>query len=717
MSLDTLVPGPSLASDGCGLLFCAWCSLVHRVSATLTPVKLSTPLSSVIRSTSDHFAALDEMGLKKVEDLLLYLPRAHEDLSQMMTLADAPQGEKVSVRGTVDQLKLTRIRGGRIIVSTRFTDTEGNTADVSWFNQPHIKRMLPDGSDVVLTGKITEKGYKLVFQSPQFEIAGSRPLLHAGRLVPIYPQHDVISTKWLREKMHLVRDALDSLPETLPEEVMKDEELMSRSEAIRALHFPENPEDVAKAQHRMAFEHMYRIQQEALQRKKEWQSESQDRLRIPMDVSLIKAFFASLHFTPTGSQKIAIYEILKDMEKDVPMSRLLEGDVGSGKTLVATAVIATAIRAHGQAALMVPTEVLAKQHAQSVTRMLINLHSFLQKERPDLLFKMPNVALLTGSVPASEGLEIKRALASGIIDLVIGTHALIEDSVQFRDLKLVIVDEQHRFGVAQRARLKDKGSPHFLSMTATPIPRTLALTAYGDHDLSVLLEKPGNRKRIQTKVVDPKSRKTVELFIDRQIGEGRQVFVICPLITGSEAEEIKDVKSVEQEAQRLREGFPHRRIAMLHGKMVPKEKEEIMSAFKDRQHDILVSTSVIEVGIDVPNSTIIVIEGAERFGLSQLHQFRGRVGRSDHQSYCFLFTTLSEQARSARLKAMEEFDSGFHLAEIDLKLRGPGEIYGFRQSGLPDFPFPASLFQPELVVKARRAAEKMMGGERWKTAA
>ena len=679
-------------------------------------MKLSTPLKTVLHTTKDHLEALDDMGLKTVGDLLLYVPRAHEDLSQMMTLADAPLGEKVSIRGSIEQLKLTRLRGGRIIVGTRFTDSEGNTAEVSWFNQPHIKRMLPDGSEVVLTGKVIEKGYRLQMQSSQFEIAGSRPLLHAGRLVPIYPQHDIISTKWLREKMHLVREAIDLLPETVPEEILKDENLLSRKDSIRALHFPEDTAQVEKAQQRMAFEHMYRIQQEALERKKEWQSAAQERLRIPMDVELIKAFFASLHFTPTNSQRIAIYEILKDMEKDVPMSRLLEGDVGSGKTLVATAVIATAIRAHGQAALMVPTEVLAKQHAQSVTRMLLNLHSFVQKEHPELLFKLPNVALLTGSTPGSEAQQIKRNLASGIIDLVIGTHALIEDTVQFKDLKLVIVDEQHRFGVAQRARLKDKGSPHFLSMTATPIPRTLALTAYGDHDLSVLLEKPGNRKVIQTKVVAPTDRKTVELFIDQKIGEGRQVFVICPLITGSEAEEIKDVKSVEAEAKRLREGFPHRRIAVLHGKMTPAEKEEVMRVFKEQGSDILVSTSVIEVGIDVPNSTIIVIEGAERFGLSQLHQFRGRVGRSDHQSYCFLFTTTPEQARSARLKAMEEFDSGFHLAEIDLKLRGPGELFGLRQSGIPEFPFPVSLFQPELVIKARKAAEKMVGVS-WKGAA
>ncbi len=669
---------------------------------------LKTPLASVLRSTKDHIEALDGMGLKTVGDLLLYLPRAHEDLSNIVTLADVPIGEKASVRGSVGTLKMTRIRGGKVIIGTTFTDTEAGTAEVIWFNQAHIKRMLPDDSEVVLTGKLSEKGYKLQFQSPQFEIAGSQPLVHAGRLVPVYPQHDIISTRWLREKMVLIKDAIALMEETLPQQVIEEEALMTKREAITALHFPDKPEDVVRAQHRMAFEEMYHVQCDALERKKQWQGERQERLIIPMDVELIKTFFASLKFTPTNSQKIAIYEILRDMEKDVPMSRLLEGDVGSGKTLVATAVMATVHRHGAQSALMVPTEVLARQHAENVSRLLFTLHDYLQKQGRGMDFRLPNVALLTGSTPASDSLAIKQGLVDGTVDMVIGTHALIEDSVQFRNLKLVIVDEQHRFGVNQRARLKDKGMPHFLAMTATPIPRTLALTAYGDHDLSVLLEKPGNRKVIQTKVVSPNDRKTVELFIDQQITEGRQTFVVCPLITTSESDEIKEVKSVEQEVKRLREGFPHRSIAMLHGKMVPAEKESILREFKAKTYDILVSTSVIEVGIDVPNSTIMIIEGAERFGLAQLHQFRGRVGRGDHQSYCFLFTTTPEQARSPRLKAMEDFDSGFQLAEIDLKLRGPGELFGTRQSGLPDFQF-SHLFQPELVVKARQAAERMLG--------
>jgi ATP-dependent DNA helicase RecG len=670
---------------------------------------LSTPLAKVLHTTKDHIQALEGMNMKTVKDLLLYLPRAHEDLSKMFTLSQVPLGEKVTVRGSVGTVKMVRLRGGRQLVSTVFTDSEGGTADVIWFNQPHIKRMLPDDSEVVLTGKLTEKGFSLQFQSPQFEIAGQRALVHTGRLVPIYPQHDIINTKWLREKIVLIKDAIDLMQETLPEEVMKEENLMSRAEAVRSLHFPEKPEDVERARQRMAFEEMYNVQCSALERKKLWQGEHQERLKVPMDVELIKAFFACLKFTPTGSQKIAIYEILRDMEKDMAMSRLLEGDVGSGKTLVAAAVMATAVRHGGQCALMVPTEVLAKQHAETISRLLLTLHRYLQEQgKTELMRRLPNVALLTGSTPAGDASAIKMGLSVGTVDIVIGTHALIEENVQFKDIKLVIVDEQHRFGVAQRARLKDKGNPHFLAMTATPIPRTLALTAYGDHDLSVLLEKPGNRKVIKTKVVSPNDRRTVELFIDKQIDEGRQVFVICPLISGSEAEEIKDVKSVEQELLRLREGFPHRKIAKLHGRMTPQEKEDTLRQFKEKAFDILVSTSVIEVGIDVPNSTIIVIEGAERFGLAQLHQFRGRVGRSDYQSHCFLFTTTPEQARSPRLRAMEEFDSGFQLAEIDLKLRGPGELFGMRQSGLPEFQF-SNLFQPELVVKARRAAEKMIG--------
>jgi len=672
-------------------------------------MKLSTPLKEVLRTTKDHVAALKEMGIETVEELLNYLPRAHEDLSQMLTIATAPLETKVTLRGTVEKLKLVRTRKGKRLVTALFTDTEGETAEIIWFNQPHIKRMLKDSDPVVLTGKLIENGYKLQIQSPVFEMAGEQPLIHAGRLVPIYPQHDRINTKWLREKMVLIKEAIDLLEETLPKEVLKEEKLMSRREAIRAMHFPEDPKEVELALNRIAFEQMYMLQKNALEKKQEWQGERQERLQTPMDVELIRAFFQSLKFTPTDSQKVAIYEILKDMEKDEPMSRLLEGDVGSGKTLVATAVIANVIRGGGQCAFMVPTEVLSKQHVEGIAKQLINFHSYVQKQTDcPFSFPLPTVELLTGSVPAAQAKEIKQRLINGTVDLVIGTHALITEDVGFQDLRLVIVDEQHRFGVEQRERLKEKGNPHFLAMTATPIPRTLALTAYGHHDLSVLLEKPGKRQDIHTKVVGPRDRKTIENFIDREIESGRQVFVICPLIQDSENEETLDVKSVQAEVARLRLSFPDRNIAALHGKMTPAEKDEMMKKFKAKEYDVLVSTSVIEVGIDVPNVTIMIIEGAERFGLAQLHQFRGRVGRGEYKSHCFLFTTNPQQARSLRLKAMEEHTSGFVLAEIDLTLRGPGELFGLRQSGLPEGHI-NRMFNPELVVRARRAAEKQLG--------
>lgn len=667
---------------------------------------LSTPLSNVLGTTKEYCDALAEMGLETVEDLLLYFPRAHEDLSSMCTIATAPLDTKVTMSGTIDKRKLVRTRSRKQLVTAKFIDSDGDICDVIWFNQPHIMRMLRDGDAVVLTGKLVESGYKLQLQSPQFEKDGGAELVHSGRLVPIYPQHEKISTKWLREKMVLLKPAISEITETLPKEVLKEENFLSRAEAVYALHFPENGDDVQRAKNRLAYENLYDMQIQALGLKHEWQGVRQERLKIPMDVQLIRNFFSSLKFTPTDSQKVAIYEILKDMEEDKPMSRLLEGDVGSGKTLVATAVIANVIKsAGGQCALMVPTEVLAKQHAESIGKALIGFYNYCAKRGIDM--PCPQVALLTGSTPKAQAAQVRDRIESGGFDLVIGTHALIEDTVKFKNLMLVIVDEQHRFGVAQRKRLREKGNPHFLSMTATPIPRTLALTAHGHHDLSVLLEKPGNRKPIDTKVVSPTERKTVELFIDHQIEEGRQVFVICPLISESTNEDMLEMKNVEAEFKRLQESFSHRKIASLHGRMTSQEKERIMREFKDKQYDILVSTSVIEVGIDVPNATIIVIEGAERFGLSQLHQFRGRVGRSDHKSHCFLFTTNPEQARSTRLRAMEKYDSGFQLAEIDLQIRGPGELFGLRQSGIPEF-VAASLMNPELVVRARQAAQRFL---------
>lgn len=673
---------------------------------------LTTPLSKVLKTTKDHLVALQKMDIRTAEDLLYYIPRTYEDLSQIYEIHELEPDTKATLRGTVSDLKMVHTRTGKKLVTANFADAQGEVIEVIWFNQPHIKRMLSDGDELVLTGRVKKNGRKIQLQSPVFEPVTEKDLIHAGRLVPVYPQHDLINTKWLREKMVLVKTTIDQIPETLPKVVLTEHNLISKPDAIRALHFPESGEKVQKAKERMAFEEMYFIQMDVLKRKLDYQGYENSNLSIPMDVELIRQFFKSLKFTPTGSQKIAIYEILKDMEKVHPMSRLLEGDVGSGKTLVATAVMANVIRHGGQCALMVPTEVLARQHVQSIGSVIVNFNKYLNNQTAGNLTKMrlPVIALLIGSLSAKEKDDVKQRLNEGRIDLVIGTHALIEENVRFKNLKLVIVDEQHRFGVLQRDRLKEKGSPHFLSMTATPIPRTLALTAQGQHDLSVLMEKPGNRLPIHTKVVPPSERRTVEHFIDQQISEGRQVFVICPLISQSQNDEMAEIKSVKAEAERLKESFPHRNIALLHGKLKPSEKAIVMKSFKEKHYDILVSTSVIEVGIDVPNASLMIIEGAERFGLSQLHQFRGRVGRGIHKSHCFLFTTQKNQAYSQRLKAMEKHDSGFLLAEIDLQIRGPGELFGLKQSGIPMMQ-KLGLMNPELVIKARKAAERYLNIE------
>lgn len=679
-------------------------------------MNLRTPIEQVLRTTKDYIAALHAINVRTVQDLLLLLPKGHEDLSSMHTIESAPIGEKVTIRGTVEHIKLVMTRSRKQFVTADFTDDQGETIEAIWFNQGHIKRMLSDGDEVVFTGKLTQKGRKIQFQSPIFESGSKQNLTHSGRIVPVYIQHDILNSRWLREKIEVIRGCIALLPETIPEDILLQEGLLPRSEAIEQLHFPTDGVLLKQARERIAFEEMYHLQTHVLLQKKDWQGVEQQRLELPIDVELIRAFFSSLHFTPTDGQRIAIYEILKDMNQPRPMSRLLEGDVGSGKTMVATAVMANVMRHGGQCALMVPTEVLARQHVSSIGKTLINFYTYLEAEhsagRGDHLPRMrhPNIAILTGSMAKGEADEVRQKIASGTVDLVIGTHSLIQDSVRFNNLSLVIVDEQHRFGVNQRDRLKEKGNPHFLAMTATPIPRTLALTAHGQHDLSVLIEKPGNRKEIDTKVVAPSDRDTVEHFIEHQIQAGRQVFVVCPLIKESENEDFAEIKSVEFETARLKTAFPKRNIRSLHGKMTAAEKQTTMEEFKAKQFNILVSTSVIEVGIDVPNATIIIIEGAERFGLSQLHQFRGRVGRGEHKSYCFLCTTNQQQAYSKRLKAIEQHTSGFKLAEIDLQLRGPGDMLGTRQSGLPEVSA-ATLLNPDLVVRARRAAEKVLFGK------
>jgi len=661
---------------------------------------IRTPLSQAISTKKEYLKALEEMGLRMLEDLLLYFPRAYDDLSQLKTLAQAKDGEKATLRGMLTGLQNTRLKGRMTLTKALFFDTQGNGAEVVWFNQPFLARMLPMDTEVIVSGKVQYQYGKPTLQSPEVEPV-KEIQIHTAGLIPIYPEHSVITSKWIRNKLHPLLRWASHFSEILPPEIVAEEGLIPKGEAVHEIHFPTSKERLEKAKDRLAYEELFLLQLNAVQRKWEWRhSRMSDGLirEVPMDVDFVKRFFSTLPFQPTGAQKVAIYEVLQDFGKPYPMMRLLEGDVGSGKTLVAAVALLNAILHGQQAAILAPTEVLARQHGISIVRLIQAYEA--QFSGP----KTVKTDLLIGSLKSKAKKEIQDSIASGETDLVIGTHAVIQESIRFPRLGMVVIDEQHRFGVKQREVLVRQGSPHVLHMTATPIPRTLAMVAYGDHDLSVLNEMPPGRQPIETRVVPPEHRGRMNQFIAQKIKEGDQVFVICPLIDESDTLE---VKSATAEFERLHEVFPQFKIGLLHGRLKSEEKDRAMQAFKEGALNILVSTSVIEVGIDIPNATIMLIEGADRFGLSQLHQFRGRVGRGKKKSYCFLAASSYSEATYTRLKAMVDHTDGFKLAEIDLKLRGPGEVYGVRQSGIPDLKI-ATLSNGVLVSRVRKAAEHVI---------
>ncbi len=664
-------------------------------------MNLNTPLEAVLSTKKEYILALKEMNLRTVEDLLLYFPRTYEDLSESKTLLQVKTGEKVSMSGRLFGMKTIPTKNRKMnLIKAMFYDAYGNSCEVVWFNQPFVKRTVPMKTDVIVSGKMQFAYGKYTIQSPTVELADKKQI-HTAGMVPVYPQHEVITSKWLRGKLSPLLYLSKEFEEVLPYEIVEEEGLMPKSAAIKEVHFPTNQKSLDMARDRLAYEELFLLQLSAVQRKQEWRNSrgSDSSIQeVEMDVKFVKDFFSTLPFTPTGAQKVAIFEILSDFEKPYPMIRLLEGDVGSGKTVVAVTALLNAV-VHGyQAAIIAPTEVLARQHISSVTK-------FVEAYEEKFPLKNPiNIQLLVGGLKAKDKRTVQDAINNGQVDIIIGTHALIQEAVKFPKLGLAVIDEQHRFGVKQREVLMKQGSPHILNMTATPIPRTLAMVAYGDHDLSVLNEMPPGRIPIETKVVPPEHRGQVNLFIADRIKKGQQAYVICPLIEDSESMEVKSVKA---EFERLHKVFPEFKIGLMHGKLKSEEKEAVMSRFKNKEIDIMVSTSVIEVGVDVPNATVMLIEGSERFGLSQLHQFRGRVGRGDIQSYCYLCTSPDAKGSYTRLKAMVEHTDGFKLAEIDLKLRGPGEVYGVRQSGIPDLKI-ATLTNGVLIVRVRKAAEHMI---------
>jgi len=652
---------------------------------------LSTPLDrKLLSTTAERIKLLKEIEIETVGDLLQYFPRDHEDFSHPTNLSELRADEKNLLVGQFQKVWIERVRGNMQLTKASFEEEQGGgVVECVWFRNPSIKTRLPLYKRVRISAK-AKIGYgRISLQSPAFELFEDG--VHLGGITPIYREHGALSSSWFRDKIHALLEGVTFFSDILPEQLQDKEGLLSRHDAICEMHFPTNEDRLLLAKKTLGFEELFLLQLRALLKKKEWEDASDGNgLSIFLDPKLIQKFFATLPFTPTNAQKIAIFEILKDLEKTVPMLRLLEGDVGSGKTIVAVAAVIPVIKGGGQAAFLAPTEILAQQHFQGVKKLL---HDFDPNIR---------VELLTGSITGKARKEILEQVRYGKIHVLIGTHALLEDSVLFSRLAFVMIDEQHRFGVDQRQRLIEKGAPHVLHMTATPIPRTLALVAFGDQDLSVLNEMPPGRKKIHTKVVPPSERQKIERFIELEIGKGRQVFVICPLVEESEKLE---VKSTLEEFARLERDFPKLKIGLLHGKMKGKEKEEIMSDFKEKKYDLLVATSVVEVGVDVPNATIMMIEGAERFGLAQLHQFRGRVGRSEYQSYCFLFSTSGNI--TPRLRAMEQEHCGFALAEIDLEIRGMGELYGKKQSGLSNVRI-ASFSDGRLLQKARQEAEAFL---------
>ncbi|OGN23113.1 MAG: ATP-dependent DNA helicase RecG [Candidatus Yanofskybacteria bacterium RIFCSPLOWO2_01_FULL_42_49] len=658
---------------------------------------------------------LNRLGIKTLKDLLWHLPSKYEDYSETIPISDVSPGQKVNVQGEVVKITTKKIFPRRLFITDAIVKDMSGAVKAVWFNQPFIENQLPEGAFVSLAGKVKTGKNGVYLASPTYEkISSFQPttLKHTHGLVPVYPETEGVTSKYLR---FLIKPILSDLQlnDPTPESILKKHGFPTLSDAITTVHFPLSENEAKTARERLAFDDLMLFQIKALlERRKLNQLKS---VPITFNEPLVKDFISALPFELTGDQKIAVWEILKDLGKKYPMNRLMEGDVGSGKTVVALiAGLEVAASGH-QSVFLAPTEVLAYQHFKTISSLLNN--------------SPVKVGLLTGSTAQINGEAIskkglKERILNNEVGIVIGTHAVIQKDVEFKSLAFLIIDEQHRFGVSQRAHLiKNRGLvPHLLSMTATPIPRTLALTIYGDLDISIIREKPKNRQKIVTKIIGQNQRKSAYQFMREEVKKGKQIFVVCPRIEVSDPKsEIRtsgrqskmnilwaDVKAVEEEYKKLsQEIFPDLKIAMLHGKLKPKEKNRIMQEFKDSWHDILVSTSVIEVGVDVPNATIMAIESADRFGLAQLHQFRGRVGRDQHQSYCLLFSSSSDKTTSQRLKALTECDDGFELAEKDMAIRGPGEFMGTKQSGLPDLAM-ASLTNVELIKKARLEARLLL---------
>jgi ATP-dependent DNA helicase RecG len=667
-------------------------------------MNLQTPLTLASRIYKMYSTRLENLGITTVGDFLFHLPSRYEDYSLVSKTNQIQIGETVTIQGQVLDIKTNYMRGGRIKTMQKATVTDDTgSIELTWFNQPFLTKTILPGSTISASGTVQRFGKKLSLSSPEFEILydGQGGAIHTARLIPIYPETKGVSSKWLRRQIHNILEQYESeIHEYMPQTILEKNHFMNLLEALKEVHYPRTLETATQARERLAFDELFLLQLASKTRRDAWEKQKQTQpYEIKKFQKQIEACITSLPFQLTGAQQKAIDEILSDLIKNKPMNRLLQGDVGSGKTVVAAVAMYTAYLNGFQSVLMAPTEILANQHYKSIEKLLSPLGV--------------KVDLVTGSKKYESRIKKKKDEthdSSFIIHdshIIVGTHAVLNEKLQFKNLGLIIIDEQQRFGVEQRGLIKQKGeNPHLLTMTATPIPRTVALTMYGDLDLSYLNEMPIGRKKVKTWVVPPEKRDAAYVWIKKQIQEtDSQTFIVCPFIEPSES--METVKAVNKEYERLsKDVYNDLHLGLLHGKLKAKEKDEVLQKFKNKEFDILVATPVVEVGIDVPNATIIMIEAAERFGLAQLHQLRGRVGRGEKQSYCLLFTDSRSSLNSQRLKGMETIFSGAELAELDLRLRGPGNLYGTAQHGIPKLKV-ASFSDQIMIQKARYSADEI----------
>jgi ATP-dependent DNA helicase RecG len=683
-----------------------------------------SPITTIEGIGNFYQKKLGQLGIKTIKDLLLYFPARYDDFSKITKISDVKINESVCIKGEISKIDNIRTRGRGMFLTNAVIGDETGSIKVMWFNQPFLTNSLKENQEVCLAGKVVSGKNGTYLSNPIYEVIGEKDLTHAGRIVPVYRLTTRVSSRWFRFVIKKVIAIAKEIQEPLPKELIKENGLMDISKAIKQIHFPESFSLLKRAQERFAFQEVFLLELFVL--KQRIKRLKENSISVPIQLEKIKRLVSSLSFSLTVAQKKAVWQIVKDMEKTRPMSRLLQGDVGSGKTIVAALAAMNVAKAGYQVAFMAPTEILAKQHFETVHNFLkdFNVNIGLLTSKADKYFSKK---LKNQTIEISKAKLLEKAL-KGEMDIIIGTHSLIQKKVKFNKLGLVIVDEQHRFGIEQRSRLiknavKQGAMPHLLSMTATPIPRTLALTVYGDLDISILDQMPKGPRNVETNVVTASEMKGVYSLIKKEIKKGRQAFVICPRIEKKEIEEDEqdspmknvwsEVAAVEEEYKRLSEEiFPDFNIAMMHGKLGSKEKEKIMKDFKNKKTDILVSTSVIEVGIDVPNATIMIVEGADRFGLAQLHQFRGRIGRSGDKSYFLLFPSAKSIDSIKRLESLVKTNDGLTLAEDDLKQRGPGDFSGVRQWGMPDFTM-ASLSDIKLIEKTRNAAKEIIEKD-WK---